>query len=51
MSKITSKEFKELEEFVDHVRRILGTQQKVPMKLKHKTSTLEIEFKVKRNGE
>ena len=49
--KITEKEFKELEKFIDHTKRILGTKQKVPMELRHKTSTLTIEFKVTRHGE
>ena len=49
--KITNKEFTELEKFIRHTKRILGTEQKLPMSLKHKTQILEIEFKVKRHGE
>ena len=48
--KITNKEFTELEKFIRHAKRILATEQKLPMSLKHKSPTLEIEFKVKRHG-
>ncbi len=49
--KITKREFHDLENFLRHAKRVLGTEQKLPMSLRHKSSTLEIEFKVKRHGE
>jgi hypothetical protein len=45
---LKEKEFKAIEVFIDHLKRVLGTKQQIPMKLKHKSSGLIIEFKIDR---
>jgi len=48
MTKIKDKEYKAIEAFIEHTKKILVTKQQIPMKLKHKTGGLVMEITIDR---
>lgn len=48
--KLTIDELEELEQTIEFISNILGTQQQVPMELTQKNKYLTIKFSVERNN-